>query len=56
MGFWKNLLTGLKITGGIALEAAAETAASGKPITLGNTGKQAAKVIIERKESDNAKR
>lgn len=56
MGFWKKLFDGLKVSAAIALESTAGASASGKPITIGNVGREAAKVIVDRKEADNAKR
>lgn len=44
MKFWKGLGKVLRVVGKTALVAAADTVASGKPITLGNLGKEAVKV------------
>ena len=41
MSFWSKLGRILKSTAKVAAEAVAETAASGKPITLGNLGRAA---------------
>lgn len=55
MGFWKKLLTGLKISASIALESTAKAAASGKPITIGNVGREALEDAAERKrKADDA--
>ena len=55
MGFWKKLLTGLKITAAIALESTAKASASGKPITIGNVGREALETAAERKrKADDA--
>ena len=47
MGFWKRLGNSLKIAAAVALKSAATTAVSDKPITVGNVGRDAAKVIIQ---------
>ena len=49
MGFWKSVLNVFKTTGIIALESTASAAASGKPITIGNVGREALKDAAERK-------
>jgi hypothetical protein len=41
MGFWSRLGKIMKPIAKVAAEAVAETAASGKPITLGNIGRNA---------------
>ena len=56
MGFWKKLLTGLKITAAIALESTANAFASGKPITIGNVGREALETAAKRKGEEDAKR
>lgn len=55
MGFWKKLLYIGKSVGLIALESTASAAASGKPITIGNVGREALKDAAERKrKADDA--
>lgn len=55
MGFWKKLLSGLKITAAIALESTAKASKDGKPITIGNVGREAMDTAAERKrKADDA--
>lgn len=55
MGFWKRLGNSLKIAAAVALESVAlesvaTTAVSDKPITVGNVGRDAAKVVIHKRD------
>ena len=50
MGFWKRLGNSLKIAAAVALKSAATTAVSDKPITVGNVGRDAANVIIHKRD------
>ena len=50
MGFWKQLGNSLKIAAAVALESVSTTAVSDKPITVGNVGRDAAKVIVHRRD------
>jgi len=52
MGFWKRLGNSRKIAASVALESVATTAVSDKPITVGNVGLDAAKVIVNRKQHE----
>jgi len=47
MGFWKGLGKVLGAVSKTALVAAADTVSSGKPITLGNLGREAVKVAAK---------
>lgn len=53
MGFWKKLLSIGKNVGLIALESTAGAAASGKPITIGNVGREALETAVERNRKVN---
>lgn len=50
MGLWKRLGNSLKVAAAVALESVAATAVSDKPITVGNVGRDAAKVIIHKRD------
>jgi len=60
MKFWKGLGKVLAVAGKTALVAAADTVASGKPITLGNLGRDAVKVAANEvkggEQNDRTKR
>lgn len=55
MGFWKKLWAGLKVSAAIALESTAKASRDGKPITIGNVGREALETAAERKrKADDA--
>lgn len=56
MGFWKSVLKIGQNIGRIALESTAKASASGKPITIGNVGREALETAAKRKGEDDAKR
>jgi hypothetical protein len=55
MGFWKSVLKIGQNIAAIALESTAKASKDGKPITMGNVGREALETAAERKrKADDA--